>query len=950
MGRNEEITESREGGKRRKRKRPLILRIIGFFFHLFLICLVLGIAALAAVYFRTKPLQDQAQKQMYEILSQMNDGTFKRETNTLVYDSEEKLLSKLGYENYKYVTIDKVSRYVQDGYIDVEDKHFLTHHGVDYLRTFKAGALYLRGKITGDDSITQGGSTITQQIVKNNLLSQEQTVERKFLEILLARQIEKEFSKSQIMEFYVNSCYYGNGCYGIEGASKYYFGVSAKDLTIAQAAILVGTSNSPNNFNPVADYELSMSKKRMVLGEMLEEGDIAQEEYESADAEQPKIVQKTEKSDPDNYMVSYAVHEAALKLMEYENFPFRYTFESEEEYQEYSKEYGKAYSAADSQLRSGGFEIYTSFDTSVQKKLQKSVDSTLSGEKDKQANGQYSLQAAAAVVDNETGMVIAAVGGRGTKSSYNRAFQAARQPGSTIKPLLDYGPAIERGIVTPGSMMQDKQITIAGYSPKNYNGSFRGNTSIREALGRSINTIAVQVFDETGSQTALSFLGDLRFSTLTFGDSFNTAIALGGFTKGVTVEDMLRGYATIENGGVMRDNTCIVSIARETGEKIYTHNSEGIKAVYSEDTAFMLTDMMIGVFAEDYGSAHTAYTEDQIYAGKTGTTDSNKDAWFAGFSKYYTTVTWVGCDTPQAVEGLIGGGYPLTIWSSFMQKMHAARVRTEFLPPESVKLANSSGKQKSIDYTESIYESRPSGWDYISTTLTETVADNEALRQDRENYKVAQQAVENFEDYQITDVESAKEFVDVYNYVMGLVNQVGNEADHEELQERAEYKYSLLSGDVAANWEERIAEREKQRAEEKRVSNAQKAQDSAAKALKEIKKIRIDVVKSYIEYFKNVKVYTDDVEEMAEYADAALDRCKSYSDYENLDSKLTKAKQKAYNKKTLAELEEEKEEAAEEKRRAQEERRRAREAEEEAQRELEEFEKELERELEEEEE
>ena len=909
---------SRKGPERRRSKCMSALRWI---LRILIILVVIVGIAMIALYVRTRPLYADAQKQVYTILSQMNDGTFKRESNTLVYDGDDKLLSKIGYENYKYETIDKVSNYVQMGYIDVEDKKFLTHHGVDYPRTIKAALLYLKGKIGKDKGITQGGSTITQQVVKNNLLSQEQTLERKFLEILLARQIEKEYSKSQIMEYYVNSCYYGNGCYGIEGAAEYYFGVSANDLDLAQAAMLVGTSNSPNVYNPAADYELSLKKKSMVLGQMLKEGDITKEQYDSADAEKPKIVKKTDKSDPDNYMVSFAIHDAAIKLMEYQGFEFKYKFGSESEYKKYKAAYKKAYNAADSKIRSGGYEIHTAFDQKIQKKLQNSIDDTLSGEKEEQDNGQYSLQSAGVVVDNKSGCIVAAVGGRGASGSYNRAFQAVRQPGSTIKPLLDYGPGIDKGVITPGTVMVDKPVTIEGYSPKNFNGSYMGQVTVRQALARSLNTIALQIYDETGSEAALSYLQKLKFSTLTYGDAYNSAIALGGFTNGVTVEDMARGYAAIENDGDMRDTTCIRSIKTETGEKIYTRGEEKTQ-IFSKDTAFMLRDMMEGVFKESYGTAHSAFDSGQVYAGKTGTTDNNKDAWFAGFSAYYTAVTWVGCDTPQQVKGLTGGGYPLSIWSSFMDKMHKDKDKEEFDIPSSIMLQNSSGRQKNVSYTNNVYDSRPSGWDYVSQSLTETLADNEAKREEKRNYDDAAKAVDDFEDFQISSAADAMALDEKYNYVTALVDQVGDSDKHGALQERAEYKYSLLSGDVRDKWEDEIAAAKQQAQDDENISNAKKADNSAYAALAQIKKIRIGIVQSYIDYFNDVKIYTDSVDEMADYAEKALEACADYDEYAKLGKKLSSAEEKARSQKTVEDLKKEQEEArreSEEARKAQEE-------------------------------
>lgn len=899
----EETPDQKAGKKKKKKKKRGPVRT--FFVWLGRIVLILiGLIAVAAVviWIRVQPYYNSAEKEVYNILSQMDNGTFKRETTTNVYDKDGTLLSKIGYENYRYVPIEDISSYIQDGYIDVEDKSFPSHHGVDYARTLKATFIYLKNRLTGGSEMTQGGSTITQQVIKNNLLSQEQTVERKVLEILLAQQIEKEFSKTQIMEFYCNSCYYGNGCYGVEGASQYYFGKSADSVDLAEAAILVGTSNSPNQNNPVADYSRAMDKKKMVLGQMLEENDITQKEYDAAVKEEPVIVKKVDKSDVDNYMVSMAVHDAALKLMELDGFQFQYTFDSEDAYKQYSDTYSKTYQETEEKIRSGGYEIYTSFNQDLQNQLQDAVDSSMSDEQDKNDDGSYKLQAAAAVIDNNTGMIVAAVGGRDAQGAYNRAFQAERQPGSSIKPLLDYGPALDNGVITPGSIYNDRQVTIAGYTPKNFGNEYYGKLPIREALARSLNTVAVQVFNDTGSETALGYLSRLKFSTLTYGDEYNTAIALGGFTRGVTVEDMVRGYATIENDGQMRDNTCVTKIDSEADGTVYEHKDTSEK-VYSEDAAFMLRDMMTGVFQEDYGTGHSAKNDKEVYAGKSGTADGSKDAWFGGFSTYYTTVTWVGCDTPQEVKGLTGSSYPLTIWKTFMNGVHTDLAKKDFDVPSTIKLRNSKGDEKDVDYTTNVYESRPEGYDYFSTSLKAATEAHETKKKNDDAYKEAQDAVESFEDFQINSVSDAQSLDSKYQDVLDLIDAIPDTSRQTDLKERAEYKYSLLSGDVASTWQQKIKEQEQADAEQKKIDNANAADASLSQAQSDIAGIRYGIVQQYIAYFNSVTVYTGTVDSMITSAETALANCSGYSQYNSLASQLHAAENTAKSKPTQAEME-----------------------------------------------
>ena len=268
------MAEQNKKAVRNNKKRKILKTFLWITGVLFLVCMIYG-------FVRLRPLYIEARERIYDILADMDTGSFRRQTNTMIYARDGELIGKLGYEHYDYVDISDISHYIQQGYIDVEDKSFKSHHGVDFKATIRA-AIAL---VTHRGRITQGGSTITQQVIKNNLLSTERSFERKALEILIAFQLEKEYTKADIMEFYCNSCYYGNSCYGVEGAAKYYFGVDAKSVDLAQAAMIVGTSNSPNNYNPVANYELCMQKKERVLGQMLKEGSISEQEYAAAVAE-----------------------------------------------------------------------------------------------------------------------------------------------------------------------------------------------------------------------------------------------------------------------------------------------------------------------------------------------------------------------------------------------------------------------------------------------------------------------------------------------------------------------------------------------------------------------------------------------------------------------------------------------------------------------------------------
>ncbi len=875
---------TKEEKKERRQKHKKVRRIVWLCVLAFLVCtIVIGVH-------HFYPIYQEYKTSMYDILSNMDEGTFRRATNTVIYDKDDAQIAKIGYEKYTYKPITEISDYIQNGYIAQEDKHFKTHHGVDWGAVFRAGFQYIRhgGKIT------QGGSTITQQVIKNNLLTSERTFSRKALEMMIALQMEKEYTKAQIMEFYTNSIYFGEGCYGVEGAAQYYFGKSANSVDLAEAAMLVGTSNLPNKYNPVADYEACMKKKTEVLDHMLEQGYITQEEHDQADAERPEIVKKTDNGAPESALSTYAIHCAVLKMMEHNGFQFQYTFAGDDEYQSYRASYQGAYQEAENTIRSGGYEIHTSLDQELCRQLQDSVNNTLAGETSVTDDGRYDLQAGAVSIDNSTGMVVAVVGSRNEGDSYNRSYQAVRQSGSVIKPLLDYGPAVNEGKETPGSTVTDQSVDINGYKPKNAYSGYRGDMPLREGLARSVNTIAVQLFQETGAETALSYLGNLQFSSLSFADQNNAAVSLGGFSNGVTVEDVARGYATIENGGAMRDSTCIRSLVSEKDGEIYNHDQSQTKQVFLSDTAFMLQDMMQGVFREEYGTAHKYYNDSQIYAGKTGTANDKKDAWFAGFSSYYTTVVWTGCDTPKSNDNLVGSSYPAAIWSDFMNHVHEQLEKKDFSMPDTVLLSNGSSEE-TPDYKDSgdIYASRPSGWDYVSGQLKDKAEQAAAEKRIEKEKAAAEKAVSDFESFQITDVSDAENLDTIYQNVVNAIGGIEDETQRADYYNRAAKKYDLLSGDVESKWKEAIEEQKQKDQEDQYIKNQKAADASAAEAVKKIEETRENTVRAYIDALNQASVNTQAVKNLETAADAALEKCKDYSTYDTLKAQLDAAKARA---------------------------------------------------------
>lgn len=838
----------------KKYRRLLLKEWWGDVRHIIVFVLVaFFIAGCISAYQAAIPIYKEFKDDMFDALSTMDSNTFLRSGNTNIYDTDGELIGRIGNEKYEYVEIDKISPYVTKGYIAKEDRNFTMHPGFDIKGTVRAGVAYIKNR----GRITQGGSTITQQIIKNSLLTQDQNFKRKITEVLIALQLEKEFNKAQIMEFYCNSNYYGNGCYGIEGASQYYYGHSAEELTLAEAAILVATSNSPNNNNPVVNYERAMEKKKEVLNDMLECKYITMEEYNKALEEEPVIVQKSENVENENYMITYAIHCAALKLMEYNGFEFKYTFESTQEYDSYEEEYSEAYATAVSDIRSGGYIINTSLNPKIQDILQKSIDKGLEKYKDKTEDGIYELQSAGVCVDNETGLVVAVVGGREEKGSYNRGYQAKRQSGSAIKPLLDYGPAYNEGVYTPASILVDEPVDIDGYKPKNAWKGYVGDISSREALLRSYNTIAVKTYMETTKPIAMSYLGSMKFNTLTYSDMIAPAVAVGGFTLGVTPVDMAKGYATIINKGQYVDNDCIMSLLSYDGKEIFKESKKSHE-VFNNDTAFMLTDILSGMFQESYMPGSKIKKSDQIYMGKTGTTNNNKDAWFCGGSVYYTTSIWVGYDTPKEMEGIAGGTKPCEMWTSFMDQLHdeLKLKKKEFSVPSTIRLSNSSGDIISVDYKQDVYKSRPAGYDYVSMILVDKRNDELRKENEKDLEKKAKDKTDEFEQFQITTVQEAQAIDQMYNEAYMLTDRVSDQDLRNELLRRIAYKYELLDGDVKEKWEAAIDAYKKSMQAQLDEQNGMAAELSAELAVEAETNAKVSYVQSYVNLLNMQNAYS----------------------------------------------------------------------------------------------
>ncbi|MFR8813727.1 MAG: transglycosylase domain-containing protein [Lachnospiraceae bacterium] len=656
---------------KKHRKKTRSQKIWGFLkFQMILMLLV--VAAVAYYYAGGYAAKVSAMKtEAVSMVSHSSKDTFRKSQTSIAYDINGKTLSVLkGEKDVYYIEYEDIPIYVKQAIISTEDKRFYKHNGIDYRGIMRAAVAMIQ-----DGEVTQGGSTITQQLARTVFLSNERTWERKIEEMYIAVELEKKYSKEEILEFYLNNVYFANGYYGIEAAAQGYFGMDVSHLSLSQMIYLCAIPNNPTLYNPLIHADKTQARRDRILKSMLEDQVISESSYQTAVAEQIKTTEPEEIKN--NYAETYTYYCATRALMELEGFEFQTVFSDDEEKTAYDREYQSLYDTCNKKLFTGGYRIYTSLDLDAQSQLQTSVDEVLAGFGEKSDEGIYELQGAAVCIDNTTGMVRAIIGGRSQDDvegyTLNRAFQSFRQPGSAIKPLIVYTPALERGY-TPDTTVVDEPIADG---PVNGDGTYSGAMSLRQAVARSKNTIAWKIFEELTPEVGISYLEAMGFSNLDANDKRLPA-SIGGFTNGVSPLEMAKGYATIKNDGGYRNPTCIMKITDADGEVIYQADQTA-SVIYKENACRQMTDMLQTVITSGTGRGYSLGM--MPCAGKTGTTNDNKDGWFVGYTPYYTTSVWVGYDIPKEVPGLGGGTYPGKIWHSFMSWLHDGLEPVDFIHP-----------------------------------------------------------------------------------------------------------------------------------------------------------------------------------------------------------------------------------------------------------------------------
>lgn len=552
-------------------------------------------------------------------------------TSIKVFDNQGRYVGRIFPDKRYWVSIDRIPLFLQKAVVAVEDSRFYEHSGIDIRGIARA---LVKDVVKG--KMAQGGSTITQQLIKNKYLSGEKTFDRKLKEAELAIDFERKFTKDQILEMYLNEIYYGNGAWGIAQAARLYFDKNPDELSEAECALLAGVPNSPGRYNPLGKSSNVTGRRDVVLTRMLELKIINRKKYQKLRSTPPTFA-------PHGQAPYYLAH-IRSKLIE------RYGAEI---------------------IEQGGLEVTAALDLNLQKLAERTLREGV-----KRISPQ--LQGALVCLDPVNGDVLAAVGGTDfTKSPYNRAFSAKRQPGSAIKPLI-YAAALEKG-GTAASIWNDAPVAYGAWKPQNYGKEQYGDLTLRQALAYSNNVIAVKLLESIGVPYFVDVAGKMG---LALRAQNGLSLALG--TDEVTLHDLVLAYSPLANGGSRPEARTIIRIY-DRKNKAWTNNAPAVTPVLSPAASYVTTRMLQDVMT--YGTAKTLkkFSQERPSAGKTGTTDNYKDAWFIGYTPQLITGVWVGYDKPKpGGKGFTGGAIAAPIWGRFMRQALASKPVVDFPKPDTV--------------------------------------------------------------------------------------------------------------------------------------------------------------------------------------------------------------------------------------------------------------------------
>ncbi len=563
-------------------------------------------------------------------------------------------------QNRIWVDGEKVPQYMKDAFVSIEDQRFYKHGGVDIKRT--AGAV-LNVVFKGDSSY--GGSTITQQLVKNITGDSDRSKARKIREMVRAVIIENKMEKEDILELYMNSIYLGHGANGVQAAAKVYFDKDVSELTLVECAAIAGVTQYPSTYDPIVNPDGNKQRRQLVLDKMYELEYITEQEYTDASAQELNVVPG--EATTQSYFVDYLYEELLADLMQ-------------------TKGYTQTY--ATDLIYNGGLKIVATVDPKIQNIMDKVY---ARGEGFPTFYGQ-APQSAMVITDPINGQIKGIVGGTGEKQGarvLNRASQTRRQPGSTIKPIAVYAPAIDTGTITLASYIQNSPLVLGEWQPKNANNKFTEPVSVRTAVASSLNLPAIRVLEEITVDTSFEYMTEKlhidlveskREGTKVLSDKALAPLSLGGLTDGVTVMEMNSAYSTFANGGEYVAPSSYTKVYDASGE-ILIEKVPARNAAFSKETAFIMTELLKGVM--QYGTAAGYSISGIETCGKTGSTDDNMDRWFAGLTPYYCGTVWVGYDEQKVIS--YGGLNPaLTIWKNIMTEVHKNYKSKSFEAPAGI--------------------------------------------------------------------------------------------------------------------------------------------------------------------------------------------------------------------------------------------------------------------------
>ncbi len=602
---------------------------------------------------------------------------------TIFYDLNKKEFTRIFRENRLEVPLHKIPDFMKKAIINTEDNRFYEHSGIDLKAIARAFWVDIKG-----GGYIEGGSTITQQLARNVMLSHKKAFTRKVQEAFLAISIERNYTKDEILERYLNQIYFGHGSYGVESASRFFFGKSVTDLEPHQLALLAGLPKNPNGYSPYTRPKEALQRRATVLEQMAKYGSITPEEANLYNQKPLDIVPLAPGGRRAAYFVDYIIQSLKKILTEEE-------------------------------IYTGGYRIYTTLDPAIQQAAEEASATLTGGEPD--SKGVIQPQLSLLAVDPRNGYIKAMIGGRDfANTQLNRSVAAHRQCGSTIKPFV-YVAAIDSRLYTPGSILKDEEIKFptpqGEWAPQNYDRIFRGDIPLRRALEESVNIVAVKLVESLGPSKVIKYAKQMGLKNLVVSGEPNdlnfSSLALGGLTKGVTPIELTAAYTPLANQGVYVQPIAVLEVRDPNGNKIFEDHPRK-KIALSENTAYLVTDMLRGVIMRGTGRGAMI---DRPAAGKTGTSSDNTNAWFVGYTPDLLASVWIGNDAqkiPTKIDGnFIGSGMAANIWGTFMRKALAKTPPSDFPVPSGIvsgiEICSHSGSLATVYCPDITYETYLAG-------------------------------------------------------------------------------------------------------------------------------------------------------------------------------------------------------------------------------------------------